>query len=103
VVLRGPDRSEFWHAWTADTWVQEFGDAEKVPVAVDGEAVTVRAPLRFRIRPGALRLLVPPDVPDARSRDPRVASHHSAAYAWHTVRRWVRMTHSGRRRSGMPR
>lgn len=30
-----------------------------VPVAADGEVINVNAPLRFRIRPGALRVLVP--------------------------------------------
>jgi diacylglycerol kinase family enzyme len=94
VVLRGRDRSEFWHEWTTDTWVQEFGDAGQVPIALDGEPLTVRTPLRLRIRPGALRLLVLADVPDERSRDPRVASRHSAAFAWHALRRWIRVTRS---------
>jgi diacylglycerol kinase family enzyme len=94
-VLRGHDRSGFWHDWTAESWVQDFDGADDVPVALDGESLLARTPVRFRIRPRALRLLVPADVPDERSRDPRVASRHSAAYAWHALRRWVRVTHSG--------
>jgi hypothetical protein len=65
-----------------------------VPVALDVEPLTVRTPVRFRIRPGALRLLVGTDVPDERSRDPRVASRHSASFAWHALRRWIRVTRS---------
>ena len=94
-VLGGLDRSELWREWAADTWVQHFDGADQVPVALDGEPLTVRTPVRFRIRPRALRLLVPPDVPDERSRDPRVASRHSASFAWHALRRWIRVTRSG--------
>lgn len=101
VVLRGRDRSEFWRAWTAESWTESF-DGGRVRVARDGEPLTVDSPLRVRIRPGALRLLVPADVPDVRSRDPRVASRHSAAFAWHAMRRWLRVTRQGRpgRRAG---
>jgi diacylglycerol kinase family enzyme len=94
-VLRGLDRSGYWHEWTGAAWVQDFDGADDVPVALDGEPLRVRTPVRFRIRPRALRLLVPAEVPDERARDPRVASRHSAAYGWHTLRRWVRVTRSG--------
>jgi diacylglycerol kinase family enzyme len=30
-------------------------------VALDGEVTILRSPLRYRSRPGALRMLVPPD------------------------------------------
>ena len=90
VVLRGRDRSEFWREWTGERWEQDFGGS--TPVAIDGEATTVEAPLRLRIRPGAVRLLVPADVPDERPHDGRLASRHSATYFWHSLRRWIRVT-----------
>jgi diacylglycerol kinase family enzyme len=36
-------------------------------VAVDGETVTLETPLRYRIRPGALRLLVPAEGPQGKN------------------------------------
>jgi len=94
-VLRGLDRSGFWHSWTADAWVQDFDGTDQVPVALDGESLLVQPPVRFQIRPRALRLLVPAHVPDERSRDPRLASRHSATFGWHALRRWIRVTRSG--------
>jgi len=44
------------HATTSATIAVRKGS---VPVAADGEIINVNAPLRFRIRPGALRVLVP--------------------------------------------
>jgi YegS/Rv2252/BmrU family lipid kinase len=35
----------------------------RLPVSVDGEVVTLRTPIRYRIRPGALRVLAPPPGP----------------------------------------
>lgn len=40
-------------------------DTEEIPVAVDGEALTLPTPVRCEIRPGALRVLVPRDRPGA--------------------------------------
>jgi diacylglycerol kinase family enzyme len=96
VVLGGRDRSEFWREWTGVEWEQDFGTVdEPIPVALDGESLTLDGPLRVRIRPKALRLLVPRDVPDERSRYSRVASRHSVTYAWRSWRRWIRVTRSG--------
>jgi len=92
VILRGRDRSEFWRDWTATEWSQEVSGP--VPVAMDGESLTLTGPVRLRIRPRALRLLVPRDVPDERPPDGRVASRHSATYAWRSLRRWIRVTRS---------
>jgi diacylglycerol kinase family enzyme len=36
-----------------------------LPVALDGEVRLMRTPLRYRVRPGALRVCVPPDHPPA--------------------------------------
>jgi len=41
-------------------------DAEgPVPIGIDGEAITLQPPLRFRIRPGALRVRIAPQHPGA--------------------------------------
>lgn len=40
-------------------------DSHPLPVAADGELLDVKPPLRFRIRPGALRVLAPPPKADA--------------------------------------
>ena len=52
-----------WREWT--TSVLELEGDEAVPAGIDGEATMLDAPIRFRVRPGALRV--------------RVASHHPAA------------------------
>jgi hypothetical protein len=45
-----------WREWSApDFQVDSNGP---VPAGIDGEAVTLDAPLRFRIRPGALRVRI---------------------------------------------
>lgn len=50
------------HVWTWTTDHLEIGSpSDEVPAGVDGEAVTLTAPIRFTSRPRALRLLVPPD------------------------------------------
>jgi diacylglycerol kinase family enzyme len=57
-ALRQLSRFEGWHEWTAS----EFEIASGGPVAtgIDGEAVVLDPPLRFRIVPGALTVLLPP-------------------------------------------
>ncbi|WP_406086401.1 diacylglycerol/lipid kinase family protein [Kitasatospora purpeofusca] len=45
-------------------------DAERIPVAVDGEALTMPAPVTCSIRPGALRVLVPRHRPGAPAATP---------------------------------
>ncbi|MFF1904810.1 hypothetical protein [Kitasatospora sp. NPDC058218] len=45
-------------------------DAERIPVAVDGEALTMPSPVTCSIRPGALRVLVPRHRPGAPATDP---------------------------------
>ena len=47
-----------WHEWSADEL--DVGSDEPVKAGVDGEALVLEAPLRFRIRPGALRARVLP-------------------------------------------
>jgi diacylglycerol kinase family enzyme len=61
-----------WHALTRKietapeleehdfTEAQVTTSRETIPAAADGELIDVRAPFRFKIRPGALRVLVPP-------------------------------------------
>ena len=45
-----------WREWSAPEF--EVGASHPVPAGIDGEAVTLEAPLRFRIRPGVLRVRV---------------------------------------------
>jgi diacylglycerol kinase family enzyme len=61
---------------------------EVVRAGVDGEPVTLGAPLRFSVDPGALRVLVPEGSPVSRQVPPLEAGLHAAR----TLRRWVRPT-----------
>jgi Diacylglycerol kinase catalytic domain len=45
-----------WREWSAPEF--QVDSSGPVPAGVDGEAVTLDAPLRFRIRPGALRVRI---------------------------------------------
>jgi hypothetical protein len=45
-----------WREWTAPVF--EVDATAPVPAGVDGEAVKLEPPLRFRIRPGVLRVRV---------------------------------------------
>lgn len=45
-----------WREWSAPEF--EVGSNRPVAAGIDGEAVTLDAPLRFRIRPGALRVRI---------------------------------------------
>ncbi len=52
-----------WREWTATEF--EIDSSRPVPAGVDGEAMTLDPPLRFRIRPGALRVRIAPAHPGA--------------------------------------
>jgi diacylglycerol kinase family enzyme len=54
----GPGRLEQrpWREWSAEEFEVEADRA--VPAGIDGEAVTLDPPLRFRIRPGVLRVRI---------------------------------------------
>ena len=58
---RGPQRP--WREWSAPSF--ELEASRPVPAGIDGEAATLEPPLRFRIRPGVLRV--------------RIAKHHPGA------------------------
>ncbi|MDQ3862106.1 MAG: DUF4342 domain-containing protein [Actinomycetota bacterium] len=67
---------------------------EVVRAGVDGEPITLEAPLRFSVDPGALRVLVPEGLPANRQAPPLGAGLHAAR----TLRRWLRpapVQHSG--------
>jgi diacylglycerol kinase family enzyme len=49
--------------WTASSFEVDSGGP--VPAGIDGEAVTLEPPLRFRSRPGALRVRIAPGHPGA--------------------------------------
>ncbi|GAA4556219.1 diacylglycerol/lipid kinase family protein [Pseudonocardia xishanensis] len=53
-----------YREWTAPEFVVDSGD-ELVDVGVDGEALRLPTPLRFRCLPGALRVRTPLDAPGA--------------------------------------
>ncbi len=55
-------RSRF-RQWTATAF--EVGSDAPVPAGVDGEALVLEPPLRFTIRPGALRVRIAPQHPGA--------------------------------------
>jgi diacylglycerol kinase family enzyme len=52
-----------WREWTAPTFEVEAD--HPVPAGIDGEAVRLAPPLRFRIRPGVLRVRIAPAHPGA--------------------------------------
>ena len=47
-----------WREWTAEQFVVD--SAQTVAAGIDGEAVTLEPPLRFRVTPSALRVRLPP-------------------------------------------
>jgi hypothetical protein len=61
---------------------------ERVRAGVDGEPITLEAPLRFSVEPGALRVLVPEGVPKDRRAPPQEAGLRAAR----TLRQWLRPT-----------
>ena len=56
-----PDRFSGWHDWSAAEFVVDA--AHPVEAGVDGEAMTMDAPLTFRSLPGALRVRIPLHAP----------------------------------------
>jgi diacylglycerol kinase family enzyme len=58
---------------------------EVVRAGVDGEPITLEAPLRFSVDPGALRVFVPEGSPASRQVPPLEAGWHAAR----TLRRWL--------------
>jgi diacylglycerol kinase family enzyme len=73
-----------WHQWQATEF--EVRSAEPVEIGVDGEALTLPPPLRFRIRPGALTVRLPRSAglsPAARA--VRIASRSTFTALWHVA------------------
>jgi diacylglycerol kinase family enzyme len=54
-------RFDGWSQWTAESF--EVASEATVAAGVDGEALELEAPLRFRIAPGALRVRLPAAAP----------------------------------------
>jgi diacylglycerol kinase family enzyme len=52
-----------WREWSAPEF--EVDSNGPVPAGIDGEAIALDAPLRFRIRPGVLRVRIAPSHPGA--------------------------------------
>jgi diacylglycerol kinase family enzyme len=57
-AVGGLERAEGWIEWSAPAFAVE-SSRPRVHAAVDGEPAVLEAPLRFEIRPRALRVLVP--------------------------------------------
>jgi diacylglycerol kinase family enzyme len=75
------------HRWTSERL--EMGVlGERVRAGADGEPITLEAPLRFSVGPGALRVLVPKGLPADRPAPPLEAGLHAAR----TLRRWLSPT-----------
>jgi diacylglycerol kinase family enzyme len=73
--------------WTASSF--EVGSGRSVAAGIDGEAVTLDPPLRFRTRPKALRVLIAPQHPGA---SPSAAMPTDA---WGGIRALARVAVSG--------
>ncbi|HEY6396202.1 MAG TPA: diacylglycerol kinase family protein [Solirubrobacteraceae bacterium] len=73
--------------WTAPSF--EVGSDRAVAAGIDGEAVQLDPPLRFRTRPGALRVRIAPQHPGTSP------SARMPAGAWHTVREVARVAAFG--------
>ena len=61
---------------------------ERVQAGVDGEPMTLEAPLRFWVEPGALRVLLPEGLPANRRVPPLEAGRQAAE----TLHRWLHPT-----------
>ena len=59
----GPLAQRPWREWTAPEF--EVDSNDPIPAGIDGEAVILEAPLRFRIRPGVLRVRIARSHPGA--------------------------------------
>lgn len=59
-----------WEERTAERFVVDAA-RHRIAAAVDGEPLTFETPIEFRIEPRALRVLLPPDVEDARDHPER--------------------------------
>jgi len=70
--------------WTSEHLETGILD-EVVRAGIDGEPITLDAPLRFSVEPGALRVLVPEGLPANRQTPPLGSGLHAAR----TLRRWL--------------
>lgn len=73
--------------WTSERLVVGV-HGERVRAGVDGEPITLEAPLRFSVDPGGLRVLVPEGSPANRRVQPLEAGRRAAL----TLRRWLHPT-----------
>jgi diacylglycerol kinase family enzyme len=71
--------------WTSER-LETGVPGEVVRAGVDGEPITLEAPLRFSVDPGGLRVLVPEGSPADRQVPPLEAGWHAAR----TLHRWLR-------------
>jgi diacylglycerol kinase family enzyme len=73
-----------WREWE-DTELEVLAEDGEVSIALDGEALTMPAPLRFEILPAALTVLLPAGAP-GRSPAARTLDRDAPRQLWHVVR-----------------
>ncbi|CAN5742414.1 hypothetical protein BH11PSE6_BH11PSE6_12460 [soil metagenome] len=81
VTGRADRNADFLAFGDGETLTVESPGTADVEVALDGEVMTLAFPLRFRIRPGALRIVAPPSAkgPAERPGDAESAGAHQRA------------------------
>jgi hypothetical protein len=76
--------------WT-DERLEVGSPSGRLRAGIDGEPITLEAPLRFSAEPGALRVLVPSGSGTSRYVPPLQAGWHAAR----RLRRWLRPSSTG--------
>ena len=84
VAAGRPERFPGFSAWTADVF--EVGSAEPIAVGLDGESLTMEPPLRFTIRPLALRVRLPEHAPGLSSARRPVSASDALKELWQIAR-----------------
>jgi diacylglycerol kinase family enzyme len=85
VLLGSIERHPGLRHWTNDR-LEVGGSSGRIRAGIDGEPMTLEAPLRFSVDPGALRVLVPSGTGADRHVPPLRAGWHVAR----RLRRWLR-------------
>jgi diacylglycerol kinase family enzyme len=64
-LVRDVKRTESVEDWRLPEFTVEVRNKHAIPVALDGEVSVMRSPLRYRTRPRALPVILPPPEPEA--------------------------------------
>jgi diacylglycerol kinase family enzyme len=79
-----PERFPGFSAWTTSTF--DVGSSEAVQVGLDGESLAIEPPLSFSIRPGALRVRLPPRAIGTSPAGRSMTSREAARGVWRVAR-----------------